>query len=175
MMKRRLLELMFVLLVCSCSLAVAQSTPSDVVRKALSYDQLHDTVFNRENIDLRRKWMTHSLYRLFATELIREEREAKERPEDKPYFGDWAGFSAPSELCKVGEVIYPLRFSLSKTRFVGGLAYVRARFFYHFDCDHGQHRFYTFILRKVRSTWRIDNIDYGSNSTLRRVLRRKDS
>jgi hypothetical protein len=157
-------------------MALGQSTPRAVLQQVLRYEELHDNaddiIFNRRNIEIYRKWMTPGLYRLHLIEDAREKQEAKENPDDKPFFEDMT-FSPMKELCKVHERTYPQRFSLSKSRVIGNLAYVRARFFYHQDCDYGNHTFYTFILKRIRSAWLVDDIDYGKNGTLRRALRRE--
>jgi len=146
------------------------------LQQILDYEENHDNdadmTFNRRNIEIRQKWITPSLYRLYLIELIREEREAKEHPDEKPYFGDGMDFGPLKEFCKAVDKIYPQRFSLSRSRIIGNYVYVRARFFYHKDCDGDEPIYYTFIFRKTGNAWLLNDIDYGKNGTLRRDLRR---
>ncbi|HEY0429416.1 MAG TPA: hypothetical protein VGC76_16670 [Pyrinomonadaceae bacterium] len=166
-----------ILLNAVCSLTPAQQAARAALQQILSYEKTHDnatdTIFNRRNLEIRRKWMTPSLYRLYLIELAREEREAKEHPDEKPYFGDGMDFGPLKELCKVGDRIYSQKFSFSRGRFIGNYAYLRARFFYHPECDGNEPTYYAFIFRKLGKAWLLDNIDYGRNGgTLRRSLRR---
>jgi hypothetical protein len=168
-----------VLAFASSLVTMGQQRADDTVRHALRYEQTHDNgpdiVFNRRNLEIRRKWMTLSLYRLYLIELAREERESKERPDEKPYLGDGMDFSPMKESCKVGNKFYLQRFLLSKARVLRTRAYVRARFFYHPDCDYGEYTYYTFILKRGGRAWFIDDIDYGKKRTLRGDLRRSDN
>jgi len=158
-------------------LTPAQQTARAKLLQILSYEKTHDnaddTILNRRNIEIRRKWITRSLYRLYLIELAREEREMKAHPDEKPYFGDGMDFGPLKEFCKVGDNIYPQRFSLGRSRVIGNYTYVRARFFYHPDCDGDEPTYYTFIFRKTGKAWLLDNIDYEKNGgSLRRDLRR---
>lgn len=167
-----------ILLNVVCLLTPAQQPARAALQRILGYEKTHDNStdmsFNRRNIEIRRKWITPSLYRLYLIELAREERVAKERPDDKPYFGDGMDFGPLKESCTVGDKIYPQKFSLGRSRIISNYAYVRARFFYHPDCNGGDDpTYYTFIFRKTGKVWLLDNIDYGRNrGTLRRDLRR---
>ena len=167
-----------ILCLASFFLTPGQRTPRASLQKVLRYEEMHDNardiIFDRRNIEIYRKWITPGLCRLYLIEVAREEREAKEHPDEKPYFGDGMTFCPMKELCRVRDKVFPQRFLLSKSRLIGNQAYIRARFFYHPDCDYGNHTFYSFILKKVGFAWLIDNIDYGKNGTLRRSLRRED-
>src|SRR6476469_350814 len=56
-----------------CSVAAAQSSPTSTVRAALVYEQepekVDNVIFNRRNIDIRKKWITRDLYDLYLVEL----------------------------------------------------------------------------------------------------------
>jgi hypothetical protein len=146
-------------------------TPNAIVGEALVYEQHHDTTFNRRNINSRKKWITPELYRLFLAELAREERETREHPDEKPYFGDGLSFGPLKELCEQNGRVYRQQFSVRKAKIVGRSATVPVSFFYHRACG-GRPVIYRFKLVRRHSRWRIDDIDYGSNETLRKALRR---
>ena len=166
-----------VLVCASISSALGQgSTPPETVRAVLIYEQRHDnardSILNKRNLDTYRKWMTASLYQLFLTELAREEQEARIHTDEKPYLGDGMQFSPVKEYCKENGRVYKQQFSLSKGTASRGSAIVPASFFYNKACGGREPTVVRFTLVRRPSGWLIDDIDYGPNGSLRRVLGR---
>lgn len=67
----RHLRFLFVILVVAFYAAVsnAQSTPVATVQAFYKYDWSHSQIFNRRNLDSRKRWLSPSFYRLFLNEL----------------------------------------------------------------------------------------------------------
>lgn len=165
------------LVVAFASTSFAQSsTAAGTVGTVLAYEQQHDnardTIFNRRNLNIFKKWITPELYRLFDLELARENREAKLHPDDKPYFGDGMGFGPMKEYCKENGRVYTQQFSLRKAVSSARFTIVPAEFFYHKACGGGDAIVYKFKLVRRPSGWLIDDIDYGTNGSLRGDLQR---
>ncbi|MBL8125486.1 MAG: hypothetical protein JNJ39_15400 [Blastocatellia bacterium] len=151
-----------------------RSTPSRTVRSMLLYEQRHDNtedvLLNRRNLNIYRRWITPSLYRVLLRELIREERESKLHPDEKPYFGDGMQFGARKEYCAKDGVQYPQQFFVNKTRFRRRSAIVPASFFYNKACDGGEPVVFKFKLVRIRGKWLIDDVDYGDGGELRKDM-----
>src|SRR3954454_22284024 len=99
-MKVRILIIAGVVLLLALS-SVAQS-PVATVNAFYKFDRSHPEVFNRRNIDSRKRWFSKDLYNLFLYELKRESAYLKKTPTDKPYFGDGLPFEPYDETCKAG-------------------------------------------------------------------------
>ncbi len=151
-----------------------RSTPSRTVRSMLLYEQRHDnvrdTLLNRRNLNIYRRWITPSLYRLLLRELVREELESQLYPDDKPYFGDGMQFGYRKELCQKDGVQYNQQFSVKKARLARRSAIVPASFFYNKACDGGDPVVFQFKLVRVRGRWLIDDLDYGDGVELRKNM-----
>src|SRR5262249_26709163 len=81
--------------------SIAQS-PAATVSAFYQFDRSHSQIFNRRNIDARKRWFSKELYNLFLYELKREDAYLKKNPNDKPYFGDGLPFQPLDETCKAG-------------------------------------------------------------------------
>lgn len=177
LLKGKIIVFLF-LLTALTNVALAQSnTPAGTVRAVLLYEQRHDNardkIFNRRNLNIYKKWITPQLYRLFLIELARENKEAKLRPDEKPYFGDGMDFGPMKEYCKKNDRVYRQQFSLRKAIISGRSANVPVSFFYNKACGIVEPTIYRFKLVRRSSTWLIDDIIYDrSGGTLRKDLRR---
>ena len=133
--------------------------------------KVDNVIFNRRNIDIRKKWITRDLYDLYLVELAREEQEKKLAPDEKPYFGDGMSFGPMKEVgCwKNGRPVLQA-FSIRKPKISGKIAIVPVGFYYP-GCGVGVETF-GFQLTKTSAGWLIDDIDYGEKGTLRKDLQR---
>ncbi|MBV9241187.1 MAG: hypothetical protein JO314_04180 [Acidobacteria bacterium] len=165
--------LVFILATMSSTYA-QRSAPSRTVHSMLVYEQHHDNtadvLLNRRNLNIYRQWITPSLYRVLLREFIREERESKLHPDEKPYFGDGMQFGARKEYCARNGVQYPQQFAVRRVQFVRGSAIVPAAFFYNKACDSGDPVVFKFKLVRVRGKWLIDDVDYGDGGELRKDM-----
>lgn len=171
-MKKTVLLLAFVLTV-AFDAAVAQ-TPKAAVETFYKYDRSHSQVFNRANIEARKRWFSPELYRLFQYELKREAAYLKKNPTDKPYFGDGLPFQPYNETCKVRgrDVRRSLKFAQGWQK--GSRAVVTASFVYPKGCTEGDAVTYTIGMVRGRSGWVIDDVNYGEDTTLKQRLQRKE-
>lgn len=170
---KRLLFLLFSLILFSVSLSAQRSAPRAAVESFYKFDRAHSRVFNRRNIDARRAWFSAELYRLFQQELRREAAYLKKNPTDKPYFGDGLPFQPLDEACETGGREFR-RGLLVKQEFQrGARAAVIATFAYPSACrDGGEPIVFTIGLIRSKGIWLIDDINYGEDTTLKQRLRR---
>lgn len=173
------MRILYVLLLCLFSTGLvigqrpARSVLQDILRYEASHDNATDLTFNKRNLEFRRKWLTPSLYRLYLAELAREEKEATEHPDEKPYFGDGMNFGPMKELCRSAGKTYRQKFRLISSRATRDSAYLRSRFYYGpRECEGDKPTEYTFIFKKTNGSWLLDDINYGTNGTLRKDLSR---
>lgn len=170
MKSKTILFLAVTLFVCSLSVN-AQNSPRAAVEAFYRYDRSHSQIFNRRNIDARKRWFSTELYNLFLNELKREAAYLKRNPTDKPYFGDGLPFQPMQEKCDKGFD----RGLVVKQEFVrGNRAAATAELAYPKRCGDPMPVVYTIGLTKTRSGWVIDDINYGEDTTLKQRLRRKE-
>jgi hypothetical protein len=165
------LGLVILIAVCVSIISGQTSTPAGTVRTLLQYEKnARDLTFNQRNLNIYRKWITPGLYKLFVVELARERRQAKLHPTDKPYF-EGMDFGPRKEVCTGGGRSYTQQFSLRRASTSGDNSTLPVAFFYNKACGTGDPIVYRFKLIRRSSMWLIDDINYGSEGTLRRDLR----
>ena len=151
-----------------------QSTPKSAVESFYSFDRSHSQVFNRQNVDARRRWFSPELYGLFRTELRREAAYLKSNPYDKPYFGDGMPFQPYDEICRAGMLQLRRSIVVRQEFRRGDRAAATAKFVYPRACkDGGEPIVYTIGLRRKNGRWAIDDVNYGEDTSLKQRLRRE--
>jgi hypothetical protein len=171
-MKRRIL-LVTVLIVLFSLTSFAQS-PTATMTAFYQFDRSHSQVFNRRNIDARKKWFSNELYNLFLYELKRENEYLKKNPNDKPYFGDGLPFQPYDETCKAGGRNLHRTVAVKPADLRRSRAVVTASFPFPKPCKDTDAPTYTIGLIKQGSVWVIDDVNYGEDRTLKQDLKRKE-
>ena len=151
-----------------------QRTPKAAVEAFYKFDRSHSQIFNRRNIDARKRWFSAELYRLFLNELKREAAYLKKNPTDKPFFGDGLPFQPLQENCENGPIGRQRRLTIRQEFVRGARAAATATFANPKPCPDADPIVYTIGLTKTRSGWVIDDINYGEDTTLKQRLQRKD-
>ena len=167
-----------VIALLTCSVAVitfAQtSAPKAAVQAFYRFDQTHSQTFNRASIEARRKWFSPELYRLFQYELKREAAYLKKNPTDKPYFGDGLPFRPLREPCETGGQRLERKLFLKQDFQNGSRSVVLATFAYPKPCTNVDPIVYTIGLIRGKGGWRIDDVNYGEDTSLKQRLNRKE-
>lgn len=158
--------ILFVTLAVSTLSLCAQSTPSETVKAFYRYDWSHSQIFNRRNLDARKKWLSPSLYRLFLSEVERERQHLKMNPTDKGYFGDGFPFQPLGEYFEVDGIPCRQRaYHVGRTKILGKQANVSVTFFYlPKKCD-GSETYKIQLLRGAKG-WQIFDVVYRDGSSL---------
>lgn len=163
------------LLVLAAALTAAAqgADPRSVVEVFYRFDTEHSQVFNRRNIDSRKRWFTDVLNLHFDKELRREREYLRQNPTDKPHFGDGLPFQPLDETCKVGRRTYRYSYSIGNASMRGSNATVPVVFSYPKRCNLPATR-YSVRLRRVKGVWRINDLEYSDGTTLLADLTREN-
>jgi len=138
------------------------------------YDAAHSRIFNRKNIDARKRWFSDELYNLFLKELEREKEYLAKNPGNKPYFGDGLSFSPIDEPCKLSGKSYRRTTSYGQVTIKGDVGNVDVYFKYPKGCNIPD-VLYAVNMEKDRGRWLISDIRYiTDNSSLVEDLNRKE-
>lgn len=140
------------------------SSPKTVVAAFYKYDATHSQVFNRANIDNRKRWFSYELHRLFLNELDREKAFRKQNPTDKPHFGDGLPFRPSDEVCELNGREYNRTISYGRVSVKGDLSNVDVYFKYPKGCNIPD-VLYAVNMSKEKGRWVIDDIRYIAEST----------
>jgi hypothetical protein len=101
-MHRNRLYKVFIVICVFASSSTAQNSPHGAVEQFYRFDGTHSQIFNRRNIDARRRWFTDTLYYQLRNELKRQIVFERENPGAKPHFGDGLPFRPWDETCQSG-------------------------------------------------------------------------
>ena len=145
--------------------ALAQAAgPKAAVTAFYKYDAAHSQVFNKKNIDARRRWFSDELYKLFLKEVDREKEYLAQNPTDKPHFGDGLPFRPLDETCDLNGKSYRRDISYGKVTVKGEVGNVDVYFKYPKGCDIPD-ILYAVNMSKERGRWVIDDIRYIADNT----------
>lgn len=157
--------LSFALTLVASIAAIAQSTgPKAAVMAFYKYDATHSQVFNRKNIDARKRWFSDELYKLFLKELAREKEFLAKNLADKPHFGDGLPFRPLDEACELNGKSYRRSISYGQVTVKGDLGNVGVYFKYPKGCNIPD-LLYAVNLEKVQGRWVISDIRYITDKT----------
>lgn len=163
------------LILATCVVSFGQSSsPKAAVMAFYKYDAANSQVFNRVNIDERKRWLSSELYAKFLSELAREKAYLAQNPTDKPHFGDGLPFRPLDEVCELDGKSYRRTISYGKVMIKGDLANVDVYFKYPKGCNIPD-VLYGVNISKERGRWVIDDIRYiAENTSLVEDLDRKE-
>ena len=139
-------ELMFnarttvaIILMLAAAIAVpAQANlggPKAAVAAFYRFDTANSQVFNRKNINARKRWFAAELYKLLINELAREKEFLKANPNDKPHYGDGLPFRPLDEVCELNGKKYRRTITYGQVTVKGDLANVDVHFKYPKACN----------------------------------------
>ena len=162
-------------MLAACVAAFGQNgSPKAAVTAFYKYDSTHSQVFNRANIDARKRWFSDELYKLFLNELAREKEYLAKNPGNKPYFGDGLSFSPLDETCELKGKSYRRTIVYGRVTVKGNIGNVDVYFKYPKGCNIPD-VLYAVNMLKEKGRWVIDDIRYVSdNSSLVEDLSRKE-
>ncbi|MEO5859278.1 MAG: hypothetical protein ABIR33_10050 [Pyrinomonadaceae bacterium] len=162
------------ILVAAAGVLAQNTGPKAAVAAFYKYDAAHSQVFNRKNIDARRRWFSDELYKLFLKELAREKEYLAKNPTDKPHFGDGLPFRPLDETCELNGKNYGRTISYGQVTVKGEVGNVDVYFKYPHGCNIAD-VLYAINMSKERGRWVIDDIRYiADNTSLVEDLDRKE-
>ncbi len=165
--------LVFTLLAATAAFAQA-SGPKAAVMAFYEYDGANSQLFNRANIDARKRWFSDELYKRFLKELDREKEYIAKNPTDKPHFGDGLPFRPLDEVCEMNGTSYRRTVSYGRGTVKGDVGNVDVDFKYPKGCNIPD-ILYAVNMSKQRGRWVIDDIRYiVDNTSLAEDLNRKE-
>ena len=141
-------------------LAEARSTVAAFYR----FDTANSQVFNRRNIDARKRWFSAELYKLLINELAREKEFLKANPTDKPHYGDGLPFRPLDEVCELNGRKYHRTISYGHVTVKGDLANVDVHFKYPKACNIPD-IVYAVNISLENGRWVIDDVRYTADNT----------
>jgi hypothetical protein len=154
------------------SLVTAQKTPKAALEAFYKYDRSHSQTFNRNNIIARRQWFSAELHKLLLNELRRKAAYLKKYPDNKPRFGDGLPFQPLQESCD-GKTSAKQVLTIRQEAVRGNRAVVTAKFTDPKPCPN-RSDVITVGLIRTRSGWVVDDMNYGTDQTLKQELKRKE-
>lgn len=164
----------FLVLVLAPAVFSQQSTPKATAMSFYKFNSANSKVFNRKNIDARKRWFSDELYQLFIKELTREAEFLKANPTDKPHFGDGLPFQPLDEVCELNGKKYRRVLSYGRETIKGNIGNIDVYFKYPKGCNLPD-ILYALNMDRVRGRWVIDDIRYfPDNTSLVEDLGRKE-
>ena len=155
----------FSILILAATGMSQSSSPAPTVKDFYKFSDAHSDLFNRRHIELRKRWYTPRLYRIFREELQRQTDMLKSHPTDKPFFGDGLDFRPRDEKCQANGRTYGFAQMIGEQFIRHNVATVEVRWAYPLVCHDGPVR-YRLVLRKVGGRWLIDDLIYDDGSSL---------
>jgi hypothetical protein len=152
------------MIAASAGVLAQTAGPKAAVAAFYKYDAVHSQVFNRRNVDDRKRWLSDELYNLFLKELDREKEYLAKNPTDKPHFGDGLPFRPLDEVCELNGKSYRRTISYGKVTVKGDVGNVDVYFKYPKGCNIPD-ILYAVNMSKERGRWVIDDIRYIADDT----------
>ncbi|HMQ04241.1 MAG TPA: hypothetical protein PKD26_10035 [Pyrinomonadaceae bacterium] len=169
---RQVIHLTIFLALAAAAAFSQQSTPKAAVESFYKFDRANSQTFNRQNIEVRKKWLSKELYDLLLNELDREAEYLRANPTDKPHFGDGLPFQPLAEICEVGGKKYSNSYRFGRVTIKGEIANVDVIFFHPKACKFDDTVF-GLRLGKENGKWVIEDVLFvADHSTLQQDLRR---
>lgn len=128
------------------------------------FDGSHSQVFDRRNIDARKRWFSSELYKLFLNEVAREKEFINANPTDKPHFGDGLPFRPLDETCDLHGKKYRRSITYGRETVKGVLGNVDVYFKYPKGCNIPD-ILYAVNMSIENGRWVIDDIRYIAENT----------
>jgi hypothetical protein len=128
------------------------------------FHRAHKNVFNKAQLNLRKKWLTPELYQLLLREDARETREARQHPDEKPYF-EGLPFTAIEEYP-------PPKWKMGDAKVEGDTAQIEMKYVYGKGGKDRESK-WTVEMKKVNAAWLISNIIYEDGDDLLKTLKER--
>lgn len=164
MLKLRIGILLIILFSSVVSVWAQQSSPKAAIIAFYAFDGKNSQIFNRKNIDARKRWFSDELYKLFLKELDREAQYLKINPTDKPHFGDGLPFRPLDEACLIKAKSYRRTITYGQVTVKGDLGNVDVKFKYPKGCNISD-ILYAINMEKEKGRWVISDIRYFPGDT----------
>jgi hypothetical protein len=172
-MKKSGLLVAFLLLVCSTISLAQTGTPESALTTFIKFSRSQPQTFNSKGVEIRKRYFTDSLYKLFLNELKRQNAYLKKNPSDMPFFGDGVPFQPIDETCEAGKRSFHYTYTVGKGSVSGDSATVPVNFVYPKACNIPP-IVYMFKMANAKAGWLIDDVDYGDGKTLLADLNRAE-
>lgn len=172
-MKTRILLIFGIFALFSVSMAAQSNNPAAVVQAFYKFHRSHSEVFNSKELNIRKKWFSDELNKLFQYELKREDEFSKKYPDEKPFLGDGFPFEPVNDCSEAGQ-IYKNLYKISPATMVKNKSLVVIKFYAPKGCGGDLLATYKIELVKNRGKWLINDWRYDDERTLAGDLKRKD-
>lgn len=173
MKKSKILLILILISSFALSVSAQKSGAAETVKSFYVFHNLRSGLFSLHEVNLRRKWFTAELYKLFVNELKREDEFTKKNPTEKPHYGD--GFPLqPFSECVDGEKVIINTFEVKEISSDPSKATVEVKFYSPEKCERKLIDTYKVELVKVKNSWLINDWIYSDNKRLTDDLKRKD-
>jgi hypothetical protein len=148
--------------------------PKSAATAFYKFDRANSQVFNRRNIDARKRWFSDELYKLFLNEIVLEKAFLIKNPADKPHFGDGLPFQPLDEECELNGRKHRRTISYGQETIKGVVGNVDVYFKYPKGCNLPD-ILYALNMEKQRGRWVISDVRYiGENTSLVEDLNRSE-
>ena len=150
-----------------------KQSASAVVQSFYKFHRARSGIFNSSEVNLRKKWFSGDLNKLFVNELKREKEFLKANPTDKPHLGDGFPFQPYDECARTGKAIKnPYKIGAAAVN--GNKAIVEVKFYNPKACGGELIETYKVELVKSKGIWLINDWLYSDGKTLTEDLKRTD-
>lgn len=154
------------------SVSAQKQNAAETVKSFYTFHNTRSGLFSLHELNLRRKWLTPELYKLFLNELKREDEFTKKNPSEKPHYGD--GFPLqPFSECVDGETVINNTFEVKEISSDASKATIEVKFYSPEKCKKELIDTYKVELVKTKNTWLINDWVYSDGAKLTDDLKRK--
>jgi hypothetical protein len=167
--------LIFLILISALALSgsAQKQSAAETVKSFYVFHNSRSGIFSLHEVNLRRKWFTAELYKLFLNELKREDEFVRKNPDEKPHYGD--GFPLqPFSECVDGETVIINTFEVKEISSDAAKATVEVKFHSPEKCEKKLIDTYKVELVKTKNTWLINDWIFSDNTRLSNDLKRKE-
>jgi hypothetical protein len=163
----------FLIFVCSTITLAQGATSESALTTFIKFSRSQPQTFNSKGVEIRKRYFTDSLYKLFLNELKRQNEYLKKNPTDMPFFGDGVPFQPIDETCEAGKRSFHYTYTVGESSTTGESATVPINFVYPKGCNIPP-IVYKFKMVKAKNGWLIDDVDYGDGKALLTDLKRAE-
>ena len=170
-MKTKIFFLLIISISLSANIFAQKQTAAAFVESFYKFHRSRSDVFNVTELNIRKKWFTSKLNRLFQYELKREKEYLKINPTDKPYFGDGFPFR-PYEECYKNKKIIKNVLKVSNAVVAKNGMIVKVKFYFPRACGGKSNAEYKIEIVKNKGSWKINDFIYSDGRGLTEDLNR---
>jgi hypothetical protein len=172
-MKNKIIFSAVMLLLFSASVFAQKQSASAFVQSFYKFHRARSGTFNAGEVNLRKKWFTAELSRLFLNELKRQKEYLKQNPTNKPHFGDGFPF-LPYEECSKDGKGFPNVLKIGSEAIRKSMAIVEVKIFQPKVCGGELTSTYKIELVKIKNGWLINDWIYDDGRRLSEDLKRTE-